>query len=345
MIISDKKNEYLLIFKKGIHKDFEFIINLPNVKYKIINVNSKLLLAQIVLPMILYSNRCDKYLFLAFPSPLLFFSRGLINTVHDMTPWIYPETMSKKGLIYFRILISNAMKRSKLILTVSNSSKKDIKRYFNNNNIEVIYNGVDNRFFNIYDKEIKKDKIKKKYKLPDKYIFSLGTVEPRKNLKLLMDAFVELKQENKINDYKLVLSGRLGWKYNELLQRVKDSDLEKEIIFTGFIDDDDLPYVYSYAECFIFPSIYEGFGIPPLEAMAAGVPIVCSNSSSLPEIVEIDKLMFNSNDIEQLKLKMLEILQLDYFKRSKLISIGINNSLRFNWKRESIKLINLIKHL
>jgi glycosyltransferase involved in cell wall biosynthesis len=343
MIANDKENEYLLIFKKEIHKDFDFIIGLSNVKHRIINVENKLLLAQIVLPIILYLNKCDVYLFLAFPSPMLFLNSNLVNTVHDMTPWMYPETMSKKGLIYFRILIKNAMKRSKLILTVSNSSKIDIKKYFSNNNIEVIYNGIDNRFFDIIsDKEIQKEKTQEKYNLPSKYLFSLGTVEPRKNLKLLIDAFINLRQENKVNDYKLVLSGRLGWKYDELLQRVKVNNLEKEIIFTGFIDDDDLPFVYSCAECFIFPSLYEGFGIPPLESMATGSPVIVANNSSLPEIVADAGIFFESNNISDLEKKIFTYINLEYEKKQELSQLSRKRAKSFSWEAGGKKLINLL---
>lgn len=345
MILSDYENEYFLIFKKEVHKEFEFIKHLNNVNYKIINLNSKLFLAQVILPAILYFNKCDVYLFLAFPSPFLFFNKNIINTVHDMTPWMYSETMSKKGLVYFKILIKNAMKVSRLILTVSNSSKKDISRYFSNNNVEVIYNGVDKKLFKITSDIELKDKIIEKYNLPSsKYIFSLGTVEPRKNLKLLIDAFVELKKEGKLSEYKLVLSGRLGWKYDELLKNVVENNLEKEVIFTGFIDDKDLPNVYAYADFFVFPSLYEGFGIPLLEAMIAGIPVIASDSSSIPEVLGDSGILFKNNNLCSLKDKLIYLVNLSEEEKNTIIINGRQRALEFNWSNQAKKVIELVQN-
>lgn len=339
MLQNDTTDQYILAFKKEVHKDFNFIKTLNNVEYVIFNTESKLKLSQVDLPRYLKKNKCDVYLFLAFPAPLLFSNRRVVSAVHDLTPWLYPETMSKKGLIYFRTLIKNAIKRNKLIITVSENSKKDIKKQFNHNNVEVIYNGVDSNY-RVYSRD-DANKVYSKYNLPHKYILCLGTLEPRKNIKLLIDAFIDLKINKKI-DHKLVITGRYGWKYDSILDMVKANNLEKEIIFTGFVEEEDLPLVYNGSDLFVFPSMYEGFGIPPLEAMACGVPVIVSNSSSLTEVVGEYGIVFENNNLDDLKSKIIRYINLDDKSKDEYRKYCINRSNKFRWKRESIKLINIL---
>lgn len=345
MILQDFENEYVLIFKKEIHKEFEFIKDRENVKYEVIHSNSKLFLSQVLLLYYLYKNKCDYYLFFAFPSPALFFNKGIVNAVHDMTPWLYPETMSKKGLYYFKILITLAKYKSKFIITVSNNSKKEIQHILGIplEKINVIYNGVDDRYFESSEDD-NKQYLSDKYHLSEKYFLCVGTVEPRKNLKLLVDAYIELKKE--INfDYKLVVTGRKGWKYGPIFEKIKSYGLENDIIFTGFIEEEDLVYIYKYAECFIFPSLYEGFGIPAVEAMASGTPTIVSNTSSLPEVVGEESMMFKSNDVEDLKTAIKKFISLDIKTKEKLKEYGKSRAKLFNWQVESEKLLSILTKL
>ncbi|EOU1829553.1 glycosyltransferase family 4 protein [Clostridium perfringens] len=333
------KNEYILVFKNKLHDDFKEIAKTKNVYIKIIKGNNKLFFSQIKLPFELYKLKADKYLFLAFPAPLLFFKKGIINTIHDMTAWLYPETMSTKGLILFKTLIYKSMFSSERIFTVSNSSKQDICSIFPKNKIpiNIIYNGLDKKFLEFKsDKDISYN-IRKKYRLEGEYILCLGTIEPRKNIGLLIDSYIELVKEKNIN-YKLVLVGRKGWKYNSIIKKIKYNKLENKIIFTGFVDDIDLPYVYSEAKCFVFPSIYEGFGIPIIEAMSVGVPVIASNTSSIPEVLDKNGLMFKSDDKEDLKNKLIEFLSLP---KEEVNRIKINGNIRakqFRWDKEIEKL-------
>lgn len=340
MIFNDTSNEYLLLFKKEIHEEFKFIHDRQNIDYKILNVNNKILLDQIVVPFQLYKYKCDAYLFLAFPSPALFFSKKTVNAVHDMTPWLFPETMSFKGLVYFKFLIKLALLRSKLILTVSNNSKKDILRFYNHNNIQIINNGVDKRYRETDNSEINDVRIK--YNLPQKYLLCIGTLEPRKNTKLLIDAFVNLKIKKNI-PHKLVITGRHGWKYDSILSEIKEKNLEKEIIFTGFVDEADLPCIYKGADLFVFPSLYEGFGIPPLEAMASGVPVIVSDSSSLPEVVGEKGIMFENNNQFDLENKIIDYINLEESKKKEYIQYCLERSKMFKWENESKKLLNVLE--
>lgn len=344
LIKVDNENEYILVFKNKIHEEFKEIIKNKHIKVRIIKGKNKLITNQIKLPFELYKIKADKYIFLAFPAPILFFKKGIINTIHDMTAWLYPQTMSKKGLILFKVLIYKAMKNSQRIITVSNSSKKDIEKIFSKNDIpiDVVYNGIDSKFINFkFDKNVASI-VREKYNLNFKYILCLGTIEPRKNIELLIDSYIELKEEKNIL-FKLVLVGRKGWKYNHIMDKIKFNNLENEIIFTGFVDDLDLPYIYNMAECFILPSIYEGFGIPIVEAMSVKIPVIASNISSISEVVNGCGILFENNNKDDLKNKIMDFLELDYDDKRRIISNGYIRAKNFNWEKECIKLSQNLK--
>ena len=148
----------------------------------------------------------------------------------------------------------------------------------------------------------KRLEIRHKYHLPEQYLLCLATLEPRKNLPFLVEAYVELQEEEALG-IPLVLAGRKGWNMDEFLNRIEEV-YRRKIIVTGFIDDKDLPYVYHMADCFIFPSIYEGFGMPPLEAMAVGTMVISSDAASLPEVLGKAASYFRLGDKQELKEKM-----------------------------------------
>ena len=210
LIKQDLENEYILIFKNEVFKDFISIIDDNKVKYKVIKGKNKLFFNQIKLPLELYKITADKYLFLAFPSPLVFRKKGIINAIHDLTAFLFPETMKRNSMIYFKCSIINAMKISETIITVSNASKFDILKKFTPKKIVVINNGISDVFQNFNFNDEINSNIKKKYYLNEDYILCLGTLEPRKNLILLLKAFSELKRDGTISE-KLIIVGRNGW--------------------------------------------------------------------------------------------------------------------------------------
>lgn len=341
MIKNDKKNKYILIFKNSVHPSFNNIKDGKNVELKVLYGEGRIFFSQIKLTKALYKIKADRYLFLAFPGPIFFRRRGIINAIHDLTAWDCPETMKFLSRIYFKVGILNAIRISKNIITVSEFSKKRIMEKFNINNVDIIYNGISEVFIEnketINDK--KNSKIKKKYSLPDKYFMCLCTLEPRKNIELLIRAFIELKQCGKI-DEKLVLVGRKGWKIEKLLEEVNDK-YRNEINITGFVDDMDLPSIYAMAECFIFPSLYEGFGIPVIEAMYMRVPVICSNTSALPEVVDGTGILFENNNKEDLKNKIIYYLNGSTHKGI-FIEKAYERAKRFKWGNEAQKLIKLV---
>lgn len=319
LIEMDGKEEhtYILLFKKEVHPQFRQYQKKRNVDMRVYKGANKLLFAQLLLPLHLYGVRADVFLFLAFQGPLLFWHRGIYNMVHDLTCWDCPQTMKKHMEWYFKLSIVNALLISKGIITNSRFTRDRIvdKFHYRKGKITIAYCGISDVFMNYIgeqpgrgDKDVaEKEKklrnrlldVRHKYHLPEQYLLCLATLEPRKNLPFLVEAYVELLEEGSVR-VPLVLAGRKGWKMDEFLERI-ETEYRRKIIVTGFIEDEDLPYVYHMADCFIFPSIYEGFGMPPLEAMAVGTMTISSDAASLPEVLGNAAAYFDPYDKEGLK--------------------------------------------
>ena len=338
-LISDQSRsdiEYILVFKNEVHR--EFAAEQHNVKKIIINGKNKLIFNQVQLPLKLATIKADYYFFPAFPAPFFFFNRNAISAIHDAGCWDCPSKNRKYMTLYFKIMYRKAALGHKNVVTVSQFSKDRISKILkkSSDEIAVIYDGLSDCFADFcYDKE-QDMKTKADYGLPEKYILCLSTLEPRKNMRLLVEAFSELTKEKKI-DTSLVLAGRKGWLMDDLL-----SDLDKEVVdrihFTGFVDDDLLPYVYRNAQVFVFPSVYEGFGVPPIEAMSMGIPVISSDAASLPEVLEKAAFYFESDNRGDLKKQLVNVINLSSEQHVAVEKAGMEQATKFSWKREAAKL-------
>ena len=203
--------------------------------------------------------------------------------------------------LYSRIANRNAARVSEKIFTVSDFSKSRIHELLRvqKDRIVVTYNGISESFNTDHLKTFAE--IKKKYNLPDRYIMNLSTIEPRKNLPFLLECFDSISEEV---DYDIVLVGRKGWKMDELLNSISSNE---RVHLTGFVEDDEVVEIYKHAMCFVFPSVYEGFGIPPIEALAMGTPVISSDSSCLKEVLRDQAVFFKNNDTEELKKLLLKL--------------------------------------
>jgi len=256
-----------------------------------------------------------------------------IITVHDITFVLYPKTMTKMSRFYWNFFMGRGIKRSERIIADSKSTKKDLIDHYkvDEEKVEVIYPSFINSFSRSELLKVHSVKIKRKYKLPQNYILYVGTLEPRKNIENLLRGFHKAKIENELK-HKLVIVGRKGWLFSGILKLVKELKLEEDVIFTGFVPDRDLPVIYSGAKLFVFPSLYEGFGYPPLEAMSYGTPVLVSNNSSLSEVVDDAGILVNPNSVDDIAQGILRVVN-DKDLRKRLRNKGLNRVKEFPLKK------------
>ncbi|MDA1061008.1 MAG: glycosyltransferase family 1 protein [bacterium] len=254
--------------------------------------------------------------------------------IHDLTPILMPNLHIKRSTIIHKLFLKRILKNADIILTASDRTKQDIKNYSHTKakietiplGIKQIPNELSNTEFFLKN-GYPKPKVVRPPDMKDPYLLYLGTIEPRKNLETLIDAFVELKKSNKI-PHKLILAGEIGWKAKKILEKAKHLD----IIMTNHVSEDEKEKLYANADIFIYPSLYEGFGLPPLEAMNHNVPVICSNGGSLKELYENYALMFDPKDKEQLKRHIVSLLENNELRQN-LVEKAKPYSQKFTWKK------------
>ena len=264
-------------------------------------------------------------------------SKKVVTTVHDFSFILYRDFHPKERMKFFENNFFKNIKKSDIIITGSLFSKKEIleRLDFKDEEVKVIYHGVNHKIFKIY-----KDTILN-FDLPKKFILSVGSIEPRKNLLGLLKAY-NLLDENLKDEYKLVLVGFKGWENKEFMQLINND--KKNIHYLGFISDEELAKVYNKATCFAFASFYEGFGLPILEAMACGTPVLSSNSSSMPEVGGDCVLYCNPHDVIDIKNNM-EILLANKQLQKKLIEMGLKRVKNFSWEKSAIEHMKIFEEL
>ncbi len=271
-----------------------------------------------------------------------------IVTFHDLSFKYYPELFSWRKRFWHNFFVNPKAeaKRADKIIAVSESTKQDLVDLYGvaEEKIKVIYSGVGEEFkkFSIFNFQF--SIVKQKYNLPDKFILYFGTIEPRKNIVGLIKAFELLKENKKFNDFYLVIAGAKGWSYKNIFRAAKESKYASRIIFTDFVDPQDKVYLYNLASLFVYPSFFEGFGFPPLEAMACGIPVITSNNSSLPEVVGDAALMVDPFDVDELGWAMEEILT-DEDLRQELIARGLERVKLFPWDKCAEETLSLITQI
>ena len=266
-----------------------------------------------------------------FSAPLLW--RGkLVMTVHDLILVFFPENIPIASRFFFSRWMPFTYRRADQIIVDSLSTKKDLVKVtdISEAKITTIYLGVEE----VYRQNLPKEKlaaVKKRYQTGEKFILHVGTIEPRKNLKFLVEVFSEAIKRHSL-PYNLVITGKRGWYYEGIFQRLKELGLEKRVIFTGYLPEDDLPALYQAANLFVFPSLYEGFGLPPLEAMASGTPVISSDTSSLPEVVGEAGLLLPPDDRNGW-VKAINAALTDSRLAEKLAAGGRQQATKFSWDK------------
>lgn len=258
-----------------------------------------------------------------------------VTTVHDLVPFKFPEVSHSYIIKTHTLRLKHVERECNRIICVSNTTKNDLVSAFhiNPDRISVIYSGV-NRIFR--DEADMDSPAQKKYKLPSKYILAVGTLEPRKNLNLLIAAFLNLKKQNKIKEFNLVIVGNRGW--GEEIEKNKD------IHVTGFIPTSDMPGIYKGAALFVYPSLYEGFGLPILEAMSVGCPVITSNVGSMKEIGEGAAVLIDPTSDEKLGRAISEVLD-DKKMGNHLIEKGRERAKKFTWEKTAHETLSVYQSL
>ncbi len=250
-----------------------------------------------------------------------------VVTIYDLIPRLYPQYISPWARAIFEMAIRLAVATSRLVISVSQSAKEDLVRLLGvpPSKVRVTPLGVDTRFHPVNEKAILS--LRQKYDLPEGYILYLGINKPHKNLVRLVEAFAKVKTGRK-----LVLAGKEDPRYREVHEIVKQLSLQDRAVFLDQVPEDDLPALYSGAALFVFPSLYEGVGLPLLEAMACGVPMVCSSTSSLPEIVGRAAVMVDPLDVSLLARALERVLR-DGDLRASMCQEGLKQATLFPWER------------
>jgi len=347
----DKINDYFIFVKPD--EDHAVLSETPNFKIIELDGGPYPTWEQFALPKAAKKYGCEILHCTSNTAPY-FTNIPLVTTLHDI---IYMErsyyniltgsatTYQKFGNVYRKLIVPHIVKKSDKIITVSNFEKKRIAAFFNiakDNRLEAVYNGVSTHFKPISD-ETALNSVKEKYHLPDDFFFFLGNTDPKKNTKGTLKAFSDFLKQSK-SDYKLVMLDYDTKELKKLLDEIGDKQLMNHIVLTGYVVNTDLPAIYSQSTIFLYPSLRESFGIPMLEAMACGVPVITSNTSSMPEVSGGAAHIVDPYKPEEITEGMLKILS-DKDYSENLCKKGIERSKLFSWKNMADQILVLYNEI
>ncbi len=252
-----------------------------------------------------------------------------VFTLYDLTFLKFPQVHLPLNRWYSRLMVPRGLRAANAVIAISECTKRDAVTIYHlpDEHVRVIHLGVE-AGFKPTDPPMA-SAVRDRYHLPDRFILAVGTIEPRKNLITLLEAYHSLSEQ--FPDVKLVIAGKRGWRAAAFFNRLRELGLEDRVVLTGFVPDVDLPALYSLATVFAFPSIYEGFGLPVLEAMACGTPVMCSNTSSLPEIAGDAALLLPPDDVHGWAQALRQMLS-DTSLQHNLRDRGLRQAARFTWE-------------
>lgn len=314
-----------------------------NWHYKVIG--PKAFWTQIALPLTLLKQGKIELIFSPTHYAPRFTTIPSVISIMDLSFTKYPKLFKKSDLVKLNNWTRYSIKNAKRVLTISNFSKKEIIDYYGTDSSKIIvtYPGYNKKIYhsNYAKKEI--DKIKDKYKL-ENYLIFVGTIQPRKNIERLLLAFSKILAD--FPQLKLVMVGKKGWLYESIFQTMKKEELKDKTVYLGFLDDHQLALLYNGAQAFVLPSLYEGFGLTVVEAMACSCPTVVSNISSLPEIGADASTYIDPFSIESISQGIKKIIRQDQrFVREKLIKKGLERVKQFSWEKTARETLDLLETL
>jgi glycosyltransferase involved in cell wall biosynthesis len=342
----DRENEYRLVALRGRLAPRPFELG-RNGRYRFVRfppekVYTNLVRYRVPVPFDLLAGRADVFLFPNFVRYPLLFTRRSVVVVYDVSFALFPEHAARRSQTFLARQVPLALERATRVVTISESSKRDLATHFSvpEAKITVAEPAVDRERF----RPASADEVaaaRDRYGLPERYILFVGTLEPRKNLSLLLRAY-DLLPEDLRARHPLVLAGGRGWIDEETARAVDRLQAAGRVVAPGYVHDEHLPAIYTGASLFAFPSLYEGWGIPVLEAMACGTPVVASSSSSLPEAAGDAARLVDPHDADALARELQSVLE-DQDLRAALVERGHAQAARFSWRRSAQRVLETLE--
>lgn len=271
-----------------------------------------------------------------------------VVTIHDLGFEYLPEFHQFPQKLYLDKATKFAARYATYLIAVSEATKQDLIRRFDvpAGKIAVVYEGVDKARFQVPDIDSRVSRVRKSYGIAGEYVLFVGTIQPRKNLRRLIEAFARVFSRRRgFGDIKLVIAGRPGWMFEGIYSAPRDFGVAGSVKFLGHVSDEELVALYRGAKCFVLPSLYEGFGLPVLEAMTAGVPVVTSGTSSLPEVGGDAAVYVNPNDVESIAAGMIKVIDGGDAFRSSVISRGYFQAEKFSWENCAVETLRVFERV
>ncbi len=336
----DTQNDYVFYVTEKKHPFYQNFTKVNNLKIKQLPVKNPFIRIPLFLARQTYADALD-ILHVQYNAPP-FHGGKLVVTIHDLGFLHHPESFSKLQVLRLKVLTRMTAGKSHKIITGSNYSRSDIVRTYNLDpeKVEVVPHGISSLFKPNLSRETIQT-VLDKYNIRGNYILSVGRLNPRKNLGSLVQAYSDLKRTKQI-PHSLVIAGQDDYETRQFMKETKENDYGQHIIFTGFVPDEELPYLYGGADVFVYPSVFEGVGLPVLEAMKCGVPVVTSNTTSLKEIVgdagqTVDPL--NVKGISQAIFQLINDKEL----KAALVEKGLARAELFSWEKTAHQTLEIFK--
>lgn len=352
-------NKYAFEILKGIHKllpqNSDLIVyvylkskpiaDMPSdnkrFQYKVLSGGKVWVLTKLMPYLLTTSDKPDVFF---SPSHYLppFATMPMVCSIMDLGYLEFSAQFTKYDFWQLKYWTAISIKRSKAVLTISNATKKDIVRLYtgSKDKVTVTYPGVDEYLTTKKISDTQINRVKKKYSIVKDYILYLGTLKPSKNVEGLIKGFATLENRS---DLQLVISGKKGWLYESIFEKVKELNLERKVVFTDFVDEDEKLALIKGAKAFVLPSFWEGFGLDVLTAFALGVVVIASNVGSLPEVVSNAGVIVNPNDVNSIVKGIEKVLEMNKKDYNGLVSKGKAQMKQFSWTKASQQTIETLR--
>jgi len=348
LIEHDQQNEYVLFFDYRMAREGTQEFTQPNVKIKFFPFSSYGKFLPFAYSHMLVSAALLKERLNVFHAPAnvfpLVYPKKTIITVHDLAIFKHPEWFPSQ-IFSTRLLVPRSLKRARHIIAVSQSTKCDLQDIFSvpSRKITVIPEAVDTKSLPLIDQD---DDVRSVYKLPAKFLLFIGTIEPRKNLLVLFEAWHRLQQmrPEAVKGANLVIAGSLGHRGKDIIATIKQRRLNKSIRFLGYVSHNHKIRLIKAAQGFVFPSLYEGFGLPVLEALQLGTPVITSNTSSLPEVAGSAAILIDPTDVDALAMGMRDLLTKPVITKA-LIKAGKQQAQKFSWANAAAETLKVYEQI